>query len=723
MAATCLLQSEKDKLVAAIRSGDLDMSRLYDMTGEEAHGVLSKVVGEDSAKMVNAEFQKAKITATKKAAADYVTSSEKPGFAKTAAQGEFAKNLLSESQKRDRAVSALDERIQKQKDLQAKNAVKIQNATGAEQKANLQFKDQKFQDTIDRLGVRREDAATPVNDRLVNKINSLQTLLSDNDYNDLASAKLGRDITPAQGDYIAKQATELRNLAQDTANPENKDFGMSAEYYNKKANLQSFMDNLDPHAPLNVLGRLIDISRLSLITGFSTPIKVLANYTNHPAGIVLRRIASLSLRGDNADVAKELNTKDAAFTKKTGTSLSQLRDKNDIGSILGSHKSESAFGKNETFDKPVTTEAKGALGAVSKGLNKIEEAFYKVAITWEHTYSFNYVWRNTFYDVLNIRASSFARAEGLKGADVAPRAEEIMRDAARLDPQTEAGKALRGGAQAVAAKTTNTNDTAVSRVSVGFKNAINNLTPSIRLGDLIEPMAKIPANVIANGLDTTPVVGIPHGLWDIVRGKANMMADKPLEDHYKGMLQYKNGIEKLIGVVGSVAAAGMIASNLTKKDFRTDKWGNQFMKVGDLWINTEYVARIAPNIAGMMAIKMNLKENPITAFILGKTGIEGAAGSLIRTPGLDIASQTVTASLQGGLNPGASLSGALASRNPAILNALFKPGDLERKTFRVFFGSSGVETDQELKQDQKDAAKKAAATKRANAVAKAKQGR
>lgn len=715
MAATCLLQSEKDKLVAAIRSGDLDMGRLYDMSTEDRRAVFEKVVGGDSAKIVNAEFEKAKITATKKAAADYVTSSEKPGFQKTATQGEFAKNLLSDAQKRDRAVQAIDDRIQKAKDLQTKNAVKIQNATDSEQKANLQSKGQKYQDTIDRLGVRREDTATPTNDRLVNKINSMQTMLSDSDYNDLASAKLGRDITPAQGDYIAKQATLLRDMAQDTDNPENKDFGISSDYYNRKANLQSFIDNLDPNAPINVLGRVIDITRLSLITGFATPLKVLANYTNHPAGIVLRRIASLSLRGDNADVAKELNTKDAAFTKKTGTSLSQLRDKNDIGTTLGSHKG-AGIDKSETFDKAPPA-GKGVLGTASKALSAVENALHTVAITWEHQYSYNYVWRNTFYDVLNIRASSFARAEGLKGADVAARAEEIMRDAARLDPQTEAGKALREGAQAVAARTTNTNDTVLSRLAVGLKNGINAATPAVRLGDLIEPMAKIPANVIANGIGTTPAA-IPLDLWKVVQGKADLIGDKPLETKYQGMLKYKQGIEGLIGIVGSLGAAALITNNLTSKDFRYDKYGNSFMKVGDLWINTEYVARLAPNIAGMMSVKMNPKKNPISTFLFGTAVGEGALGETVKTPGISVADDTLNAALSP--KPISTTEKAIESRNPAILNALFAPGDLQRKAFRVFFGASGVETTEEYKSDTKAAAQKAAATKRANAQAKAK---
>lgn len=720
--ATCLLQSEKDKLIAAIRSGDLDMSRLYDMDTETRRAVFEKVVGDDSAKMVNAEFEKGKITATKKAAADYFSAKDKPAAAQLGTQAEFAKNLLSESQKRDRSVSALDESIQKAKDLQTKNKAKIDLAVDAEQKANLESKSQKYQDTIDRLTVRRQDTVTPVSDRLVNKINSMQTMLSDGDYTDLAAAKLGRDITPAQGDYIAKQATELRDLAQDTENPENKDFGINAEYYNKKAGLQSFVDSLDPKNPINALSRGIDIARLSLITGFSTPIKVLANYTNHPAGMVIRRIASLSLRGDNADVAKELNTKDAAFTKKTGVSLSQLRDKNDIGTVLGSHADDSTF-KKETFNTP----AKGVGGLVSKGLGAIEKGLHFVAIKLEHQYSYNYVWRNTFYDVLNIRSSSFARAEGLRGADVAPRAEEIMRDAARLDPQTEAGKSLRDGAQAVAAKTTNTNDTVLSKASVGIKNALNqagnHVMPGLNIGDLYEPMAKIPANVLANAIDLTPQVGIPHALYDGIKGRINMGVDKPLETRYQGLLQYKKGVEHVIGVVGSLGAAALLTNNLTKKDFRTDKWGNQFVHLGGaLWVNTEYMSRIAPNVAGLMAIKMNPKENPVSAFMLGKTGIEGSLGSVIRTPGIDVPNQATLGTLQAGEKPVASIEGAVTSRFPSILVNLFKPGDLERKTFRVFSGASGVETDAELKADQKAAADKAAATKRANAQAKARQG-
>jgi len=49
--------------------------------------------------------------------------------------------------------------------------------------------------------------------------------------------------------------------------------------------------------------------------------------------------------------------------------------------------------------------------------------------------------------------------------------------------------------------------------------------------------------------------------------------------------------------VGAVGVAAAITSQLTKKDFRADNYGNHFVKVGDYWVNTEYFTSISPNIA------------------------------------------------------------------------------------------------------------------------------
>ncbi len=568
MAATCLLQSEKDKLVEAINKGDLSLERLYHMGGDEARGVFGKIVGEDSAHAVNAEFQKAKIDATKKAAADYISNKDKAGFKSAATQGEFAKKLLNDEAKKKLAIGKIDEAIAKTKALQAKYAEKLKGATDPEAKANIQNKLAKLHDHEARLNARREDTQNPSTDRMLAKIQGMKDILGDSDYADLAAAKLGHDVSPAQGKYIVDQASKLQELAKGNANAPS---GLTPEFTNARLNLDSYINSLNHNAPLSILRNLIDIGRNNLITGFSTPVKVLTNYTNFFGQKVLERIASGSFTGENGDLINALYKDATSFSKKTGNEFTQFKDANDIGSTLGSHSGQSFTSKESYANPEAAPGGKGILAKVDFGVGKAAQLSHFIAIKVEHTLAFNHVFRNTFYDTLKFRSASMAKLEGLKGSDAVTRAAEIIKDANKVEPQTEAGTSLRRAAQEVASVVTNTNDTYLSRLSVGLKNGINKMSPNVPVGDLIEPMAKIPANVISNALRNSPV-GLPKAALDIIKGRLGMMESKTIEDRYAGLQQYKNGIEHLVGVVGSLGIAAIITSNLTKKDFRSDQY-------------------------------------------------------------------------------------------------------------------------------------------------------
>lgn len=702
----CIPKSIVDKVRTAIKSGDINLEKLYSMDNDEAHTLFENYVGKDNATLVNAEYQKAKIAATKKAAADYITATDKASFTQKATGGEFGKKLLPADQVKQMTLDKIDQKI---KDVQAKQKVvaeKVSKTTG-EDKANAQIKLDKLKDQETRLNIRRSETETPSTDRFVKKLNAIKGLLGDEDYNDLVKAKMGQDISPAQGDYIVKKTTELQELAKD--NPSSS-FGATPEYIAARNNLDDYISSLEPTSPLSIVKNATEIARNFLITGFSTPIKVLANYLNHPAGALVRRIADMSVNGDNGDLTKALKKEDVAFTKKTGTSSAQMTNINDSSTVLGSRETGPAY-KNETFNKPSVGVVKGALGLVEKGIEKAAQASRFVAIKLEHQLAFNYVYRSTFYDILNLRASDMAKTEGLKGEDMAKRARDIIRDAAKIEPTTDAGKNLRATAQAGAARITNTNDSYASRVSVGIKNGLNSISPDVPIGDLIEPMAKIPANVISNGIENTPA-GIPKALFDIVKGRINLSADKNLETRYEGLQQYKNGVESAIRIFGSLGIAALITSQLTSKDFRSDQYGSHFMKFGDLWINTEYLARLSPDIAGLMAIKMNPTQNPLKEFATGNALGQGSLGGLLNIPGIGVGTTLAQGVL--GKNPESYIGGAIGSRVPSIFLNLSK----SRPFDRVLFGANGVETTEDVAQDTKVKAAKAAATRKADKAAK-----
>lgn len=57
MAAWCLPRNLSNAFLDAVKSGELDPAKLMDMTSEERRGVFSKLVGDENARQVNAEFE------------------------------------------------------------------------------------------------------------------------------------------------------------------------------------------------------------------------------------------------------------------------------------------------------------------------------------------------------------------------------------------------------------------------------------------------------------------------------------------------------------------------------------------------------------------------------------------------------------------------------------------------------------------------------------------
>lgn len=706
MAGICIPKSISSKLKEAFASKDISVEKLWDMTSEERHDVFENYVGEKNASVVNSEFEKAKLAGFKKAAADYVTASEKEAFGKKMGEAEFAKKLLTDEQTKKLATDKLNKQIEDSQKKQNEISIQLKEAEG-EDKANLQFKLEKLKSQESKLNLKKDQLESPVKDRMLNKINKLNTLLSPKEeegfMKDLVQTKMGEELTPEQGKYIVNEATRLQGMLKDKSNVNMS--GVSPEYLNTRNELNQYINNLNPDpSGVSIIKNLIGIARNNLITSIATPLKTyISGMTNHNMAVLVRRLSSLSLKGENANLAKQINKENWETFKKTGMNTAGMESINDSSSIMGGKKSGKIVGREgiapESFEAPKTIGGKAA-GMAEKAVSKVAEISHKIAINLEHNVPFTRIYGKTFADALNFRASDMAKAEGLKGSEKTTRASELMKDATKIEPQTEAGKMLRNQAQEIASRVLNVNDTWASRFSVGMKNGANKIAPNVPIGDLIEPIAKIPANIIANGINNTPI-GIPEGIWDTVKGKYNMGADD-LETRYKGMMQYKNGIEHLIRIFGSVAVASVIVSNLSKKDFRSDQYGNHFIKVGNNWINSEYFASISPAIAGAMAAKLSGGNGAIPSYLTA------SLSGLLHIPGAEEAQRTFK-SITGGTAVKDVTAQAGTRLLPAGIQNLFK----DRPINRLFFGATGLESDEQVKTDVKAKAQKAAATKKA----------
>jgi Tfp pilus assembly protein PilO len=316
-----------------------------------------------------------------------------------------------------------------------------------------------------------------------------------------------------------------------------------------------------------------------------------------------------------------------------------------------------------------------------------------VIIDWAHSVPFTKFYQKAFVDMADLFSVKIAAKEGLGGEALQARAAEILRDAARIEPETAEGRAVRSASQQQAARVTNTNSTWASRMALGIKDLLNKQISG--LGDIMMPIAKIPANIVANGLENAGG-GFVFGARDIFQGRAKIQS-ADLATRYEGMAQFAQGIQRLGRTTGSLGAAAFLASQLSASDFRQDRYGTNFVKIGGVWINMEYISAISPALAGMMTVKA--KSNPGQGIQdTFSQYVKGAAAPLRELPGAKEINDLVAevTNLKPGEGIGKPLADFAESRlMPAFLANLLKDRPIER----LFFGAHGVETPQEVLHD------------------------
>lgn len=511
--------------------------------------------------------------------------------------------------------------------------------------------------------------------------------------NDLVDKRLGGHVS----EDVAQKVFELSKKADDLRDVNPKMSGVSDEYLQAHNALNDYVSAQKPISAATSIGKnLATIGRNNLLLNPSTPLKTtLGQVINSAMDMVTRRLGSLSLGGANADLVSQANKEAWETFRKTGDNTASMQSVSDMGKL----------GEKHNFDNPTgTNQQKGAIGLLEKGIRKTAQLSNKIAIDWEHNITFTKFHQKAFFDMGNILSTNIAKSEGLVGKELKTRAGEIFKDAAKIEPQTEEGAMVRMESQKQAARVTSTNDTLLGNMAMAVKTYLNKRIPGFPLGDIIAPIAKIPANIIANGIENAGV-GIPMGVRDIFAGRAKIQSPD-LATRYQGMAQFANGIQKIGRTVGVLGAAAIFTSQLSKDDFRSDNYGNHFVKIGNVWINTEYISAISPALAGMMEVKQKSKNGQGLLDSIGQY-VAGAAQGLKNTPVIDevnkITQSLTNSNYQKGF--GKYAGDFFSSRGEPMF---IKNLQNNRPIDRLFFGATGVESQDQVRTDNlaKAAAKK-----------------
>ena len=522
---------------------------------------------------------------------------------------------------------------------------------------------------------------------LVSKISKMDRLLSPEDkdkfLSDLAEKKLGVGVNADEMQKII----ELSKKAQDLKGVNPKLSGVSDEYLQSREDLKDYIASRKPVSAWKSITRnVFTIFRNNLLMNPSTPVKTTINQAvNSAMDMATRRIGYLSAKGFNGDLASRANAEAWETYRKTGLNTASMENMDDAGMLGEKNRFATTTGKDSSGR---------VVNAAETATRKIAQVTNKIAIDWEHNISYTKFYQKAFFDGANIISSTIAKGEKLTGEAAKSRAAEILSDAVRIEPKTQEGALVRMEAQKQAARVTSTNKTLMSNFSMAMKDVLNKTIP--KLGDAIIPIAKIPANVIWNGIENSGV-GIPLGFKDIWQGRKKLQSDD-LATKREGLAQLSFGIQRVGRIIGVMSAAALFSSQLTKEDFRQDKWGSNFVKIGNVWINMEYISGISPALAGFMKVRQKRTEGQGAATTASQY-ISGAASGLKSAPGIDEASALVNDLTNPNYAKGIAkyASNFFSSRGtPRFVQNLMQ----NRPIDRLFWGATGVETPKQVEEDK-----------------------
>lgn len=364
----------------------------------------------------------------------------------------------------------------------------------------------------------------------------------------------------------------------------------------------SFRETLNSH-----------LKAVMLISPKSIAINVISNAEKSLFDESLKRISSRKVSGYNSELASDMaktmykisqDTSETLFGKKIGVgydlsrslSLDNMLEKNIIGERM-------EVGRDTWFTRFVFETGLGRADYRSGRIN--------------------------FTDSLNLYSSKMADEMGLKGTEAKKMAREIMLDAFELTPQTLKGKKLREMAVKDALHATWTDKRALSETLLKIRESINKATKftGLKIGDLLEPFVKTPANIIQFGTDISGL-GIPKSAYKYFKLQKNksVLSASEAEDLVRG------SIRDLTGAIGGIGSAMFMASfinddefisaydpNRTKYDELRNSNSNS-VKVFGHWVSLDYNILAVP-LVGILYAKKYGGENTAEQLVQYAYGI------------------------------------------------------------------------------------------------------
>lgn len=398
---------------------------------------------------------------------------------------------------------------------------------------------------------------------------------------DVVSKNLGVEISSKEITDIGKIAKKIdtaqKIVGNDLGNP-NK-IQENVNFWKAKKEMDDYLASKNPTPILRVATGVT--GRAAMLASVKSPVlNIGSNIEIGFSEALARRLSSGQFKGANNQLALDYVKMVNRIYQETGYDISRMLDVADTG--LG--------GKRVLGEGMVTAQGPGKFRKVARVV--AEDIVFKqlmgapdVAFSSAH-----------FADSVNL--NSLKMAKGDKEL-----ATKMMNDAMLLEPQTPEGIILRNQAITDAQTATWTDKTWASNVTQNLRKVFNDATGDARVGDILFPFIKTPANVIATGMDYAGV-GIPKALYKTYKAfKSGELGNKQVTQNI-----FKDLVRAGLGLTGAV----VIASQLNDDDFvgaydpgraQIEQLRNSnynAIRVGGKWISTDWLGPLAIPVTSMM---------------------------------------------------------------------------------------------------------------------------
>ena len=386
---------------------------------------------------------------------------------------------------------------------------------------------------------------------------------------------LGIELSKAQANEVIAKTMAIQKAIEQTRN---RNGNPSVLFFKNVAEMESYANSIVPTPALAILTSTVGRGNM-LFSPKTIMLNIESNIINFFTEAVTRRITNLTndVAVDPAAI-KEYLTYSREVFRASGYQVSSMPTLDPTTQILS--------------EKMTSTSGEGIANSLGRFF---EQTIFKYGLGYPDLFFKDM----TFADVANLLASKEAKGDEAK-------ATALFKDICLIEPKTAKGKELREIAINEALIATYQNKGRTSELALNIRNAINKVSKSFRLGDMLSPFVKTPANVIGLGFDYTM-----GGLYALKNIKTiyNDIQNGTFTDTTRKSFRSlaRNGI--------GIAVAMMIANMIDDDDYIPEyallspaerelvkMKGGVFnsVKIGDKYISLDYFGPIAMPLVSIL---------------------------------------------------------------------------------------------------------------------------